>query len=85
MAGLKSHFLSQLTVLGHVFENQYQRLNQDDFAEMFADREKQLPQGKAMRGITNFGQYFYNRKFASDFSVEMSRSVREMVKAWVDG
>ena len=66
-----------------VFENQYQRLSEDDFAEMFAEREKQLPQGKAMRGITNFGQYFYNRKFASDFSVEMSRSVREMVKAWV--
>jgi len=68
-----------------VFENKYQRLDRDDFEEMFAEREKSLPQGKAMRGITNFGQNFYNRKFASDFSMEMSRSVREMVKAWIRG
>jgi len=68
-----------------VFENQYQRLSDEDFAEMFAEREKQLPQGKAMRGITNYGQYFYQRKVGSDFSIEMSRSVREMVKAWLEG
>ena len=66
-----------------VFENQYKRLSDDDFAEMFAEREKSLPHGKAMQDITNFGQYVYNRKVGSDFSVEMSRSVREMVKAWV--
>ncbi len=67
-----------------VFENQYQRLSDADFAEMFAEREKQLPQGKAMQDITNFGQFVYNRKVGSDFSVEMSRSVREMLKAWLE-
>ena len=36
-----------------VFENQYQRLDGDDFEELFAEREKALPQGKSMRGITN--------------------------------
>ncbi len=68
-----------------VFENQYQRLSDADFAEMFAEHEKQLPQGKAMQDITNFGQFVYNRKVGSDFSIEMSRSVREMLKAWLEG
>ncbi|MBT3188668.1 MAG: nitroreductase [Anaerolineae bacterium] len=66
-----------------VFKNEYQRLGGDDFNEMFAEREKSLPQGKAMRGITNYGQHMFLRKFDSKFSREMSRSVREMVKAWV--
>ncbi len=67
-----------------VFENQYQRLGGDDFDEMFAERAKSLPQGKTMDDITNYGQYFYQRKFASDFSVEMSRSAREMLRVWLD-
>lgn len=66
-----------------VFENQYKRLESEDFEEMFGEKEKYLPQGKAMRGLINFGQYMFLRKFNSDFSVEMSRSVREMITAWV--
>ncbi len=68
-----------------LFENRYQRLNDEEIKEMFAEKEKHLPQGKAMRGITNFGQYMFLRKFSSEFSREMSHSVREMVKAWVEG
>ena len=68
-----------------VFENQYQRLDGDDFDEMFAAQEKNLPQGKAMRGIANYGQHMFLRKFNSEFSREMNRSVREMVKVWVKG
>ncbi len=65
-----------------VFENQYRRLDDDDFDEMFAEWEKQRPKGKAAKGLKNIGQLVYFRKFASDFSVEMSRSVREMLRAW---
>ena len=68
-----------------VFENQYQRLSGDDFDEMFAERNQRLPQGKAMRNITNFGQYLFLRKFNSAFSREMNRSVKEMVKVWREG
>lgn len=68
-----------------VFENQYRRLDDDDFDEMFAEREKQMPHGKAMRDVENYGQYFYQRKVGSDFSVEMSRSARMMLKVWLDG
>lgn len=68
-----------------VFENEYQRFEGEDFEKMFAEREKDLPQGKVMRGITNYGQFMFLKKFNSEFSREMSRSVREMVRAWVEG
>jgi len=65
-----------------VFENGYRRLNPTEFDEMFSERERQMPRGKAIEGIANFGQAMYLRKFASDFSVEMSRSAREWLKGW---
>jgi FMN reductase (NADPH)/FMN reductase [NAD(P)H] len=65
-----------------LFENSYRRLATREFDEMFAERESQMPRGKAMQGIANFGQAMYLRKFSSDFSVEMSRSVREWIKGW---
>ncbi len=65
-----------------LFENQYHQLDPAEFDEMFAERESQLPKGKAMEGVDNFGQAMYRRKFSSDFSVEMSRSAREWLKGW---
>ena len=65
-----------------VFENRYHQLEQAEFDEMFAERERNLPKGAAMRNITNFGQATYLRKFNSDFALEMSRSVREWLKGW---
>ncbi|MCF6277912.1 MAG: nitroreductase family protein [Anaerolineales bacterium] len=68
-----------------VFENQYRHLNDEEFTEMFAENEKRLPHGKTMHSVTNFGQYMYLRKVSSEFSVEMSRSVQKMIKAWLAG
>ena len=68
-----------------VFENQYRRLDDDELAEMFAERAKSMPQGKAMQDIENYGQYFYQRKVGSDFSIEMSRSAKVMLKVWLTG
>jgi FMN reductase (NADPH)/FMN reductase [NAD(P)H] len=68
-----------------VFENQYHRLDPAEFNEMFASQNERLPRGKVMEGIENFGQLMYFRKFGADFSVEMRRSVREMLKAWDGG
>jgi nitroreductase len=65
-----------------LFENGYRQLAPAEFDEMFAERESQMPKGKAMEGIANFGQAMYRRKFGSDFSVEMSRSAREWLKGW---
>ena len=66
-----------------VFENQYRRLGKDEFVEMFAERQSRLPTGKSMEGITTVGQATYLRKFSADFSMEMRRSVREMLKVWM--
>ena len=65
-----------------LFENRYHSLSQDEFKEMFAGRQKRLSKGKSMHGITTVGQATYMRKFSADFSVEMRRSVREILKAW---
>ena len=66
-----------------VFENKYRQLEAAEFDEMFAERESQLPKGKAMQGVDNFGQAMYQRKFSSDFAIEMNRSAREWLKGWV--
>jgi nitroreductase len=65
-----------------VFENQYRQLGKDEFDEMFAERQSRLPRGKAMEGIENVGQATYLRKFSTDFSMELRRSVREWLKMW---
>ncbi len=59
-----------------VFENGYQRLSAEDFAEMYRVQNAQLLARKSKPAdIENFGQAVYFRKFAADYSLEMSRSV----------
>jgi nitroreductase len=66
-----------------VFENRYRRLSDDDLAEMYRERqERWLSRGAQPDGIENFGQLMYFRKFAADYSREMNRSVRVMLRAW---
>jgi len=65
-----------------VFENRYRQLAPAEFDGMFLERERQMPKGKAMQGVANFGQAMYRRKFSAEFSKEMSRSVREWLKGW---
>jgi FMN reductase (NADPH)/FMN reductase [NAD(P)H] len=68
-----------------LFENGYHQLEPAEFDRMFAERERQMPKGAAMRGVDNFGQATYRRKFSSDFSIEMNRSVRKWLKGWRKG
>ncbi len=66
-----------------VFENCYQRLSASDFAAMYHTQQAQLLRRKTKPAdIENFGQAVYFRKFAADYSIEMSRSVRAMLQAW---
>jgi nitroreductase len=66
-----------------IFENQYRQLGREEFDEMFAELQNKLPKGKSMEGIANVGQANYLRKFSADFSVEMNRSVRAILKNWI--
>jgi FMN reductase (NADPH)/FMN reductase [NAD(P)H] len=66
-----------------LFENQYKQFNREEFAEMFHDTHEQTFRGREeVEGTRNMGQLVYTRKFDSDFSKEMSRSVRAILKAW---
>lgn len=65
-----------------VFENRYRHLGKGEFTEMFAERQNRLAKGKSMKDITTVGQATYLRKFTSNFSAEMRRSVREILKGW---
>jgi hypothetical protein len=65
-----------------LFENHYRQLEPVEFDEMFAERERAIPKGMAMRNVANFGQATYLRKFSSDFSLEMNRSARKWLQGW---
>jgi nitroreductase len=65
------------------FDNQYRRLSKEQFQEMFAEQQSRLPTGKSMQGITTVGQAAYLRKFSADFSMEMRRSVKKILKEWM--
>ena len=62
-----------------VYKNQYRRFSPDELNNMFPKTELKPnnPLGKLPPGQQN-----YIRKFTADFSIEMSRSVREMLKNW---
>ena len=68
-----------------VFENQYRQIDKDEFDEMFAERQSRLVKIKSMmeQGIRNVGQATYVNKFSAEFSIEMRRSVREILKEWM--
>lgn len=67
-----------------IFKNRYRRLGEEEFIEMFAERQSRLPKGKSMEGISTVGQATYLRKFSAGFSVEMRRSVQEWLKDWAE-
>ena len=69
-----------------VSENRYRRLAPAELEEMHRDRQAQVFGNRQnIEGAVNFGQYLYRRKFSADFSVEMSRSVRAILKTWQAG
>lgn len=60
-----------------VFENKYERMDEGELTLMFEDR------GNRSQSIFNFETWlkgFYNRKYNTDFSIEMSRSINEYIK-----
>ena len=62
-----------------VHQNQYPSFSDQDLLNMFP-KEDIIPNNPL--GRLPQGQRNYIRKFTADFSIEMSRSVREMLKNW---
>ena len=66
-----------------VFPDRYRRLEPAEFTEMYQGMQARfLSNPDRPAGIENVGQAMYRRKFSADFSVEMTRSVRAILKAW---
>ncbi|VYT67411.1 nitroreductase [Clostridium tertium] len=67
-----------------IFEEKYKELDEDDIKEMFKDRD-QLFVSKNKYNANNYAQYHYNMKVKSDFSKEMTRSVKLSLEEWNGG
>ncbi len=66
-----------------VHHDGYQRMQDADLLEMMKPTvEHQFPDLTLEEGTKTFAQNMYFRKFVSDFSVEMSRSVKKWIERW---
>ena len=65
------------------YKNRYRRLHSDEFLDMYKPIEKSyFSSGKFIKGANNIGQHFYIKKYSSDFTREMNRSVRAALQNW---
>jgi FMN reductase (NADPH)/FMN reductase [NAD(P)H] len=65
------------------FGGRYKRFSEIDLRRMFTELEEAFQKGgEKPPGVRNAGQERYSRKFGSDFAIEMSRSVRAMLRHW---
>ncbi|MFW9819358.1 MAG: nitroreductase family protein, partial [Candidatus Thorarchaeota archaeon] len=61
------------------FTDSYRRFNKEEFSEMFQNFKKDL----YVKYAENLGQDYYFRKTGSEFSQEMSRSVKVAIHDWI--
>ncbi len=64
-----------------VFDEEYRRLTDEEYREMFASQESLYRENNPY-GADNYAQMFYARKTGAAFSKEMARSVRVALKEW---
>jgi FMN reductase (NADPH)/FMN reductase [NAD(P)H] len=67
-----------------VYKNRYRRLGEEEFKEMYASTHERMMAGSAeRRDQPSVGIRMYKRKFSAEYAVEMRRSVRAILEAWV--
>ncbi|MTI69863.1 MAG: nitroreductase [Firmicutes bacterium] len=64
-----------------VYNEEYKRLTNDEFKDMFSHLEKVIPD-KNKFNAKNPGQFIYARKTGAEFSKEMVRSVNKALEKW---
>ncbi|MGL5380328.1 nitroreductase family protein [Clostridium sp.] len=67
-----------------VFDEKYNRLSGEDFEEMYKGKEKLVLENNVYKA-ENYGQLIYGRKTGAEFSKEMERSSKLIIKTWVEG
>ncbi len=79
---LKKSFSKRFDKSFVVFEEQYKRLSKDELEKMFSEKEMTFNSNNPYKA-DNMAQVFYARKFVSESSQEMVRSVKEAMKNWL--
>ena len=64
-----------------VFKDGYRRLDKDEIEHMFSSHEEGFKAGGPDHA-QNYAQRHYAKKMGAPFSLEMARSVREVLKIW---
>ncbi len=64
-----------------VHENKYRLLSEDEHIRMYEERESQT--GREVKPFEDYIQAFCKRKYNSDFSQEMTRSVEAYFRQWM--
>lgn len=62
-----------------VHKNRYSLPTESGLRRIFADKTTE----NFIGDTTNTGQHYYIKKFAADYSVEMTRSVQSAIRSWV--
>ncbi len=83
-AGSKEHALCPRFNKKYIcFENSYNRLDTEELAAMFSERDQHDCKKKNyLKNSKNFGQHFYMKKTGASFSNEMRRSTKVALKDW---
>jgi len=63
--------------------DKYRRFIGKELDSVFMETEKRFAKQIHPAEIGNAGQMYYYKKFAAGFAIEMSRSVKEMLKNWI--
>jgi len=67
-----------------VYKNRYRRLGEEEFEAMYTSTHERIMAGSAeRRDQPNVGIRMYKRKFSAEYAVEMRRSVRAILDAWI--
>lgn len=64
-----------------VFEEEYKELSEDEIKDMYKNRDKLFTE-KNKYNAKNYAQMHYNFKVKSEFSKEMTRSAKKVLKEW---
>lgn len=65
-----------------VHRNTYRRLTAEELEEQLSELAAEYAPHGFKPGVANYGQVVYERKFVSDFALEMNRSVRRWLERW---
>ncbi len=79
---VSSKLTSRMNKEAIVHKNKYNRFRDKELSKIFMDIENQFDAGSHSDEFENAGQKLFFRKFVSDYSIEMNRSVTAMLENW---